>query len=327
MNLINWRKPFTINSEITDLKLKAPFEISLCKKEFVEIKTENLFKKILHRCYSRTEGATDKIKIASLFDSKESSGASNGLISLIAIAMAQKQEQAIVFNSGIVRIATFDEKQTIIKNYEKDNKSDTGILINFKNYKLTDLVNSYYGIIYDIIESMNTQVGLAKALQIKISSLRGTVSVAGKEEPIQQAKDINDALTKGQSVLLDKNDAVETLTLNSDSVKNAIMLVNSQLATDLGVSLSFVNGELTTGMSATGEADSNADEYGFQDFFNSIFKPVCDKLFNWNLRFVSDDWRYFSAMIGSLIIVENSALLSEEQKKAFADRLMPIAKK
>jgi hypothetical protein len=32
-------------------------------------------------------------------------------------------------------------------------------------------------------------------------------------------------------------------------------------------------------------------------------------------------------MIGSLIIVENSALLSEEQKKAFADRLMPIAKK
>ena len=311
---------------ITDKDFNAPFKISLERDDFIKIKTENLYKKILHRCYSRTEGATDEIKIASLFDSKEKSGASNGLISLIAISMANKQEQAIVFKSGIARIADFQEKEKIKTDYEDKGRSEDSVLINFQNYTLTNLVNSYYAMIYDILQSMNTQVGLAKALQIKISSLRATVSAAGKEEPIQQAKDVNEALTKGQSVLLDKNDAVETLTLNSDSVKNAIMLVNSQLATDLGVSLSFVNGELTTGMSATGEADSNADEYGFQDFFNSIFKPICDKLYGWNLRFVSDDWRYFSAMIGSLIIVENSALLSEDQKKAFADRLMPIAK-
>jgi hypothetical protein len=32
-------------------------------------------------------------------------------------------------------------------------------------------------------------------------------------------------------------------------------------------------------------------------------------------------------MIGSLIIVENSMVLSEEQKQAFADRLMPIENK
>jgi hypothetical protein len=319
-------KLFT-NSSYKETKLDAPFEISLKKKDFIEIKTENLYKKILFRCYSRTEGANDPIKIASLFDSKESSGASKGLISLIANAMAFKQEIAIVFTVGIARIATFEEKQLIEKDYKDNSKSDKGVLINFKEYLLSDLVTSYYSMIYDILVSMNTQVGLAKALQIKISSLRATVSVAGKEEPIQQAKDVNESLKNGRSVLLDKNDAVETLTINSDSIKNAIMLVNSQLATDLGVSLSFVNGELTTGMSATGEADSNADEYGFQDFFNSIFKPICDKLYSWNLRFVSDDWRYFSAMIGSLIIVENSALLTADQKKAFADRLMPIAKK
>ena len=241
--------------------------------------------------------------------------------------MAKKEQVAIVYKNGISRLATYQEKEQIKNDLENNNSSEVGILLDFRNYELTNLVNSYYSMIYDILDSMNTQVGLARALQIKISSLRGTVSVAGKDEPIKQAVEINEALIKGQSVLLDKNDAVETLTINSDSVKNAIMLVNSQLASDLGVSLSFVNGELTTGMSATGEADSNADEYGFQDFFDSIFKPACDKLFGWNLRFVSDDWRYFNAMIGNLIIVENSALLSDEQKRAFADRLMPISKK
>jgi hypothetical protein len=104
-------------------------------------------------------------------------------------------------------------------------------------------------------------------------------------------------------------------------------LIYSQLCAEIGMPLSFVTGELTSGMSATGEADTNQQEEGLQDFFNSIFKPSCDKLYNWNLRFVSDDWRYFSAMIGSLIAVENSSLLSEAQKKAFADRLMPISDK
>jgi hypothetical protein len=312
---------------ITDKDFKTPFKISLDRDCFIKIKTENLFIKILHRCYSRSEGAIDPIKIASLFDSKEKSGASEGLISLIAIAMAHKQEQAIIFNSGIARIADFKEKEKIKKDYEDNGRSTDGVLINFENYKLTELIKSYYSMIYDALNSMNTQLGLAKALQIKINSLRATVSMAGKDEPVQQAKEINEALTNGKSVLLDKNDSVETLTINSESVEKAIFLVNCLIASEIGTSLSFVNGELTTGMSATGEADSNADEYGFQDFFNSIFKPICDKLYDWNLRFVSDDWRYFSAMIGNLIIVENSALLSEEQKKAFADRLMPIAKK
>lgn len=104
-------------------------------------------------------------------------------------------------------------------------------------------------------------------------------------------------------------------------------LIYSQLCAEIGMPLSFVTGELTSGMSATGEADTNQQEEGLQDFFNSIFKPSCDKLYGWNLRFVSDDWRYFSAMIGSLIVVENTSLLSDEQKKAFAERLMPISSK
>jgi hypothetical protein len=311
-------------SESTETQLSCPFSVSISREDFCDIKTEVLFKRILHRVYSRSEGASDKAKIMSLFDSAEKSNAPRGLISILAKAMTKKEKIGIIYEVGVVRLASHDERQQIEKDYGSAAKSSLGVLVDFSKYSLADLVKLYQSMIYDVTVSMNTQVGLAKALQIKVSSLRGTISAAGKEEPINQAKEINEALRTGRSVLLDKNDAVETLALNSDSVKNAIGLINSQLATDLGVSLSFVNGELTTGMSATGEADANADEYGFQDFFNSIFKPTCDRLYDWNLKFVSDDWRYFQAMISNLIIVENSSLLSEEQKRAFASRLMPV---
>jgi hypothetical protein len=312
-------------SEATELKLETPFTICISRKEFCKIKVETLYKKILHRCYSRSEGAEDQDKIASLFDSTERSGAQRGLISLLAMAMTCKHQIGIIYDSGVVRLADYKEKEKIIKDYQKNAKSEKGILVDFTNYCLTDLVEAYMSMIYDILTSMNTQVGLAKSLQIKISGLRGTVSAVGKDEPIQQAKDINEALKAGRSVLLDKNDQVETLKLDSTSVEGSMNLVYGQLAADIGMPLSFVTGELATGMSATGEADTNQQEEGLQDFFNSIFKPSCDKLYGWNLRFVSDDWRYFSQMIGSLIIVENSGLLSDDQKKAFADRLMPIS--
>jgi len=317
---------FRSSSEETEIRLEAPFCMKISKTEFCKIKTELLYKKILNRVYSRTEGAKGDDKINSLFDSMERSGAPRGLISLLACAMTNKKEMGIIYRDGVVREANYDEKKIIEEDYKKFAKSSKGVLVDFRKYDLTDLMFAYMAIIYDILTSLNTQVGLAKALQIKISNLRGTVSAVGKDEPIEQAKKINESLKTGRSVLLDAKDTVETLKIDAGSIESAIKFVCALIASELGVSLSFITGELTTGMSATGEADANADEYGFQDFFNSIFKPVCDKLYNWDLRFISDDWRYFSAMIGSLIAVENSSLLSEEQKKAFADRLMPIAK-
>lgn len=307
-------------------ELHAPFKIKMCEADFVNFRTEILFKKILHRVYSRSEGMTDEQKIASISDSTEKSSAPRGLITLLSLAMTQQKEIGLIYKAGVVREATSDEKEQLKKDYEKNAKSSVGVLVDFSKYKMTDLVKAYMSMIFDILSSMNTQVGLAKALQVKISKLRGTVSAVGKDDPVTQAKEINNSLKKGNSVLLDKEDAVETLKLDAESVEKAFNFVCSLLASDLGVSLSFITGALTTGMSATGEADSNADEYGFQDFFTSIFKPVCDNLYGWDLRFITDDWRYFNAMIGNLMIVENSSLLSDEQKRAYADRLMPIKK-
>lgn len=313
------------STEATE-KLQSPFSIKIENKEFCKLKTSLLFKKILEGAYSRSEGANDQEKINSIFDSYENSNSPKGLISLVVGAMVDKKQVGLIYKTGVIRIATYDELIKIENDYKQSNKSSNGVLINFKNFYLSDLIQNYVSILHDILTSMNTQVGLSKALLIKINALRGTVALNGKDEPIQQAKNMNEALKKGESVLLDKNDSVESIAINSSAIKEAITLINSLIATDLGVSLSFVNGELTSGMSATGEADVNTDEYGFQNFFNTIFKPICDRLYGWDLQFITDDWRWFSAMADKLIIIENSSILSNEQKQAFANRLIPIKK-
>lgn len=323
MSAKDWFGGLFPSSERVALDLISPFKLKFKREGFCEVKTEILFKRILEGCYSRAQGATGEAEKLSLFDSFEKSSAPSGLISILARAMRAKNQIGIIYENGVVRLADTDEKNAIIEDYKKTAKSSLGVLVDFTNYALADLVFGYMSIIYDIIDSMNTQVGVSKALQIKINALRGTVSVAGKEEPIQQAKDINKALKEGKSVLLDKNDEISTVQLDSEPIEKAINFVFSLIASDLSLSLSFISGALTTGMSATGEADANKDEYGFLNFFNSIFKPTCDRLYKWNLEFISDDWRYFNAMIGSLLIVENSSLLSQEQKRAFADRIIP----
>lgn len=312
------------STESTEIDLARPFVIAMNKVNFCEIKTELLFKKILESAYSRSEGAKDEAKIRSLFDSSEQSNASKGLISLVANAMTHKKKEALIYSLGVVKIADMKEKEAIEKDYQDKSKSDSGVLIDFRNYKIRDLIFVYMSLIYDIMTSMNTQVGLANALQIKINALRGTVALSGQEQPVEQAKKMNDALKEGKSILLDKNDVVETIKIDSASIKDAVEFVSSLIAGELGVSVSFVNGVMTSGMSATGEADANANEYCFQNFFNEHLQPICKGLYDWDLQFMTDDWRWFSAMAGNLLIVENSSLLSPEQKKLFANRLIPI---
>jgi hypothetical protein len=49
--------------------------------------------------------------------------------------------------------------------------------------------------------------------------------------------------------------------------------------------------------------------------------------YNSDLVFVTDDWRYSSALLDKLIIVENSSILTQEQKQVYAERAIPITKK
>ena len=306
-------KTLTGGAVITDFV--NPYKLEVDRPEFVRFQISLLYQKILKRCYAKSMGMTDE-QAQNLFDSVELSNAQYGTITLISNAMTLKKELVLVNDIGIVREATTDEAEKIKKAYAEGKKAN-GVYMNFQKYTLTDILKVYMSLIYDIMSGAKVNLGLAKALQMKISDLRKTVAASSSEDIKTQATALAEALKDGKSVALDGNDVIETTQLQTQQITDGLKLVYGCLASILGVSVAFVAGELTSGMAVTGEADVNANEDGIKDFFNSVFKPIHDKLFGIQLKFKTDNWRKIKEFAGVIPYIESSIYATEEQKQRF----------
>lgn len=306
---------------LTDLP--SPYKLTVEKAAFLNFKVKWLYEKILKRCYALSSGLDDD-KARALFDSVELGDATVGLIGLVARALTDKTELILVNDAGIVRVAEFNEAEEIKKDYAARGRSEKGVYLNFAKYTLTDILKCYMELIFEILKAERVNVGLAQALQVKINRMREMISTSNADDPMKQAKNIVDALKGGKSVAIDAGDVIQTTDLQTQAVKDALLMVYGMLASDLGVSLSFICGELTSGLSVSGEANANFDESGIRDFFITVFKPIVDKLFGVSLRFKTDNWRKIREYAQILPYIESSALLTDQQKEQLAVELMGV---
>lgn len=300
--------------------LIAPFCVEMKAADFVDFKVITLYAKILRRCYAKSSGLSDE-QAANLWDSVDLGDAQNGIINKVSFAMAKKKELILFKDGGIVREAEPAEADQIKKDYEERGRSDKGVYLNFKKYAMTDVLRLYMAFIFEIIRGAWVNVNLTKALQLKIADARKTIAASDAADPMQVASNVVNALKDGKSVFLDAGDEVKTTDLQTQAIKDALSLVYGLLAGELGVSTSFICGELTSGMAVTGEADINANEDGIKDFFNSVFKPIIDKLFGVSLKFKSDNWRRIKEFAQIIPFVETAEYISEEKKRELLERL------
>lgn len=333
MGFLGFKNRGPATAEMT--QLTCPYKLCMCERDFVRVKTLALLERILKRCYHKTAGIDRKAfdKVAqSVFLSVESGAEQNGTIPLVARAMLDRQKIYLVYSEslGLVRKATSDEQRELTEAYKSNNNATgrlrdgkRGMVLNFANYDLVQLIKCYMTLIYAVMDSGNTQVNLSRSLQIKINKLRDNISVLTSDDAIKQSNNINDALKRGNSVLLDNLDNVIQTAVNADSTQKALDIFYSALAADIGLSMSFVSGVLTSGMSATGDADINYEENGIKDFWTTIWRPICVKLYGAErVYFDTDRWRNLTARLQNLVYVENSMLFSEEQKKQFAESIL-----
>ena len=300
--------------------LIAPFCVEMKAADFVDFKVIPLYAKILRRCYAKSSGLSDE-QAANLWDSVDLGDAQHGIINKVSFAMAKKKELILFKDGGIVREAEQAEADQIKKDYEERGRSEKGVYLNFKKYAMTDVLRLYMAFIFEIIRGAWVNVNLTKALQLKIADARKTIAASDAADPMQVASNVVSALKDGKSVFLDAGDEVKTTDLQTQAIKDALSLVYGLLAGELGVSTSFICGELTSGMAVTGEADVNANEDGIKDFFNSVFKPIMDKLFGVSLKFKSDNWRRIKEFAQIIPFVETAEYISEEKKRELLERL------
>lgn len=307
--------------------LIAPFKLRMRETNFVQTETKELFKNLLIECYNKSTGLSEKQSLA-MWDNFDrfNDKTTAGFVGMIAEAMTNKTTAYIVYDkaTGVIRKATSEEQSQIRSDYQTKTKSDIGIMANFTRYDKADVIKLYYALLYNVVDGLNTSINVTKAVKYMASLLREKTNKDSSEDIIKQAKAIVENLKNGNPVLIDSEDKLESGTVDVKPVESAVDFICGRIAGELRVSLSYVNGKMTSGISSTGEADEQANERGIEIIFNSIYKPLIDSIFNVNVQFQSDNYHRLSAYSKILPIIESSDIIDEEQKAEFIKEMFNI---
>lgn len=299
------------------------FPIPIAADVFTRTDTETVYAKILTDVVDRCEGLKEE-QVNALWDNCLMSEAPDGLITMLAKAMARKEQLFLVFKEGVIRRATSTEEVAIRTDYTKTGKSAAGVYISFANYQRTDMVNLYSALEYGVISSLHKSVNLSKAVQYKINDLRASVSLIDMDIAKTQAGNVATALSKGKDVMLDAKDSIESHKPDLDAAKSAIEFLDSKRCFYLGLPRTYVNGEQSGGLGDSGEGDAKAVERGLKNYFVSIIRPVCNALFNVKLVFKSSDMAQVELGLEALktfALLTDQGLMDQKTQKQIVERL------
>lgn len=323
MSAAEWFRFWTPKASSEELPEIFPLAIS--QSDFVTTDIVAIYSKILTDVLERTHGLKED-QIPLMWDSCVKSSSADGLVTMLAKAMADKKELFLVLDAGVIRVATSDEAATIKADYAKQAKSATGIFISFQSFKKSDMVKFYIAVQYATVGSLYKSMNLAKAIQLKLNDLRASTSLVDKDEVKTQAQAIARGLRMGHDILLDAKDEVTTAVPDLSAVKESIEFTVKKLSFYLGLPDSYLIGEQTSGMGTTGENDMRAVERGLKAYFFSIMKPVLEALFSVKLEYKSQDVRQILGsmeVIKTLSLVDDS-LVSHENKTKLVNQLLGL---
>ncbi len=310
---------FTWGSSSSDTELPEIFPVSISQDLFVKTDIVNIYTKILTDALERTHGLSDDL-VAMLWDNCHKAESSDGLITLLAKAMAEKQDLFLVYEKplNVVRLATNDEALKIREDYKKQAKSTIGIFVSFKNYVRSDMIKIYCALEFCTVSSLHKSMNLSKAVQIKMHELRKGVSLADSADVKNQAQVIAKALASGKGVLLDAKDVIDTSKPDLSATQESITFLNQKRAFYLGMPEAYINGIQTGGLGSTGEGDTKATERGLKAYFLSILKPTLEPLFGAKVTYKSQDFRQIESaveVIKTFGLIDESLISLENKVK------------
>jgi len=308
--------------------LVAPWCLDLCRKEFVTLKIFSLMQKIFTDCYRYSTKIKNDDKENSLFDSLIYAKPQYGLISRIAWMVANKQRKYLVYDSGIIREATYDEQQKIDKDYTSGMTFKYGVILDFSKYAMADLLRHYFHQIYTIEQANNNSISLGGSIQYKIKDFRAKIGYEESLSPeIQnQAAKVTRYARDGKPIVIDQGDSLE----QTDASRNTSVADSSrdrcyrELAAAIGGPVSYITGddEVTTGSGASYERLDGRAEDMIKNFWTTVFKPIVDALLGENLGFISQKWMTIKENLGSISMIENLASIPDDIKASVIKKLI-----
>lgn len=298
------------------------YPMPILQKDFVTIDVQNIFSRILTDTFERTHGIPDDEKML-IWDSCMASDVSDGLVTMLAKAMSEKQDLFIVYikNLKLIRKATAEETAVIREGYKKKAEpvkvdGGVGIFVTFKNFKKADMVKFYSALEWCSVGGLWKQSNLSQALQLKFKDMRASISQSDAPSAKTQAEAVAKNLAAGKDVAIDGEDTIETAKPDVTATNSSLEMIQKKQALYLGMPASYLIGEGSTGLSDTGKADSKSVDRGLKNYFFSIVKPVSDGIFGVKTEFKSEDSEGISSALEVLKTMDTTSneFLSQENK-------------
>jgi hypothetical protein len=308
-------------------ELPELFGMPITQTDFVKNDVVTIYSKILTDVLERTQGIPEE-KVPLLWDNCLKSSLGQGLVTMLAGAMAEKKDLFLVFDKAtdVLRPATQTEQQQIEADYKSKASSSVGIFVSFTSYRRSDMVAFYLTLQYCTIASLYKSMNVSKSLQFKISDLRKSVSLVEADGAKAQAKRMADAMAAGRDILMDAKDELASAVPELEATNQAVKLVIQKLSFYLGLPDAYLTGEQTGGIGASGEQDMRAVERGLKSYFFSIVKPVLEALFTIKVSYKSQDFRQILSGMDALktFSLTDDALVSSENKRKMLNSIFGL---
>ena len=309
--------------------LVAPWCLDLKREEFVRLKVFSLMQKIFNDCYRYSTKMSDTDMENSLFDTVVYKDAHYGLISKMAELVAKNAKCYLVYDSGIVREATVEERKQIDQDYSTKLTYQYGIILDFTKYSIGRLLAHYFHQIYTIEQANNNSISLGGSIQLKISKYRESLGYEESMSPEiqQQASNIVKYAKDGKPLVIDAQDILE----QTDASKNITVADSSrdrcyrELAAAIGGPVSYITGQAedTNGSGTSYERLDGRAEDMIKNFWITVFKPVTESLYKgYKPQFISQKWMTIKENMGSIAMIETLASVPDPIKASVIKKLI-----
>jgi len=304
------------------------FPIPISQKDFVSIDVQTIFSRILIDVLERTQGIPGEAKNL-LWDNCLASEKPDGLITMLAKAIVDKKELFLVYipATKLIRNATQVEEAQIREDYRLRGESAIGVYVSFKNHIKSDLVRFYSLLEYCALGGLWKQANISKAVLLKISDLRASVSLSDSAKAEAQGKKMAQGLADGKDLVMDAKDIVESLSPDLTATNSTLELISKKHSFYLGLPASYFSGQgQSTSLSDTGKADSKAVERGLKPYYFSIAKPVIEGIFKVKTTFKSEDSEALSTALSALEVMDRTSneFLGKENKTLVINKVFGL---
>lgn len=305
----------------------CPF--SIIKQRYIEIAIRELYSRILYTTLDivAIPENLEKSDFSKTIYDTHSPEMVRGLMYYIIEAMAD--EEKVILRKrplkGTQKGYWFEEHSGFVgaRREDDDVKRWDLVHLDFEEFHRTELLEEYFGMIFDSIVGAAKLIRVGGAIVLKIADLSELISDKEVLLAVEtQVKQINLALEESRGAYIDSESEIEMPTVDMTPAVEQMKFGFSLVCNATGRPMSFVNGEIAASLGSTGEGDRKQNRQASVRDFYEILKGVFDSVFREDFE-LKPDLEQLTEVGDFLNALEMSSIITAEEKRHAVKTVIP----